>query len=263
MFRQYDSDNTVWSPQGRLYQIEYAMAAVKKGSACVALTSATHAVLVSLNRSPHKLAGYQEKVFEIDEHVGIAISGLSSDARMLSKFMRTECLNHRYTFESSMPAKRLATLVADKSQVHTQRYGRRPYGVGLLIAAYDKTGPHVFENCPSGNFLEYKAMAIGARSQACKTYLEKTFEEFEKCSRDELVKHGVQALREAVSSKGDEVFSAECVSVGVVGEGENFHVLDKEATQAVVDSLEALQRMETEGDEEGDEEDEKPTTMDT
>jgi len=91
-----------------------------------------------------------------------------------------------------------------EAQVHTQRYGRRPYGVGFLIAGYDvcivallltttwllchsrctpllpqKTGPHIFETCPSGNFFEYKAMAIGARSQACKTYLERTFEEYE------------------------------------------------------------------------------------
>jgi len=250
MFRQYDSDNTVWSPQGRLYQIEYAMAAVKKGSACLGLKSKTHAVLCSLNRSPHELAGYQEKTFVVDDHMGIAISGLTADARMLCNFMRTECMDHRYVFDSALPAGRLATMVADKSQVHTQRYGRRPYGVGLLIGAYDKTGPHVFETCPSGNFLEYKAIAIGARSQACKTYLEKMVDEFETSDREALIKHGVHALREAVSSKGDEVFSAECVSVGVVGPDEDFHLLDKDAVQAVVDSLDAIVR--NDDDDEGD-----------
>ena len=116
MFRQYDSDNTVWSPQGRLYQIEYAMAAVKKGSACLGLKSKTHAVLCSLNRSPHELAGYQEKTFVVDDHMGIAISGLTADARMLCNFMRTECMDHRYVFDSALPAGRLATMVADSTR---------------------------------------------------------------------------------------------------------------------------------------------------
>jgi 20S proteasome subunit alpha 6 len=125
---QYDTDVTTWSPQGRLHQVEYAMEAVKQGSAAVGVRSSTHAVLATLKRAASDLSDYQRKVsprrskrprptifaahaclplafgvpcigirqiFEIDEHLGIAIAGLTADARVLCKYMRTECLNHR------------------------------------------------------------------------------------------------------------------------------------------------------------------------
>lgn len=82
MFRsQYDGDIVTWSPQGRIHQIEYAMEAVKQGSACVGLKSKTHAVLVSLKRSSSELGAYQKKIFKIDEHIGISISGLTGIKR--------------------------------------------------------------------------------------------------------------------------------------------------------------------------------------
>ena len=92
--------------------------------------------------------------------------------------MRTECINHRYVYEEPMQVNRLVVQVADKAQIGTQRAGSRPYGVGLLVAGADQTGPHLFVTEPSGQYFEYKAMAIGARSQAGRTYLERHFEEF-------------------------------------------------------------------------------------
>jgi len=176
---QYDSDITTWSPQGRIFQIEYAMNAVTQGSAAIGLRSKNHVVLASLKRSASELASHQKKIFCIDDHMGIAIAGLAADARVLSKYMRTECLQHKYIYDTPMQASRLVNQVADKAQVKTQRMGRRPYGVGLLVSSYDRTGAHLFEVNPSGNFSEYHAMAIGARAQSAKTYLEKTFEQFE------------------------------------------------------------------------------------
>lgn len=85
----------------------------------------------------------------------------------------------RYVYGTTMQAGRLVLDLADMHQRTTQSYVRRPYGVGMLVAAYDQTGPHLFQTCPSGNYFEYLAMAIGARSQSAKTYLEKHFEDFE------------------------------------------------------------------------------------
>lgn len=85
----------------------------------------------------------------------------------------------RYVYGTNMQAGRLVLDLADMHQRTTQSYVRRPYGVGMLVAAHDQTGPHLFQTCPSGNYFEYIAMAIGARSQSAKTYLEKYFEEFE------------------------------------------------------------------------------------
>jgi len=237
MFRnQYDSDISTWSPQGRIHQLEYAMEAVKQGSACVGLKSKNYAVIVTLKRSSSELGAYQKKVFKIDDHIGIAISGLTADARLLSKYMRTECINHKYVFETPMQVGRLVTQVADKSQVHTQQYGRRPYGVGLLVIGYDQTGAHLYETSPSGNFYDYKAIAIGARSQSAKTYLEKHFQTFENGSLDDLIKHGLFALRETTQSSTDGPNNKNC-SVGIVGLDKVFEVFEGTKLQPYLDAL--------------------------
>ncbi|WAR06754.1 PSA1-like protein [Mya arenaria] len=201
MFRnQYDNDVTVWSPQGRIHQIEYAMEAVKQGSASIGLKSKTHAILVALKRAPSELSAYQKKILPIDDHVGVAIAGLTADARLLSNFMRSECLNSRYAYDQSLPVSRLVAAVGNKSQVLTQKYGRRPFGVGLLIAGYDSQGPHIYQTCPSANYYDCKAMAIGARSQSARTYVEKHLEKFPDSSLEELIAHGLRALRDTLPS---------------------------------------------------------------
>mmetsp|Transcript_29114 Transcript_29114/g.59639 ORF Transcript_29114/g.59639 Transcript_29114/m.59639 type:complete len:251 (+) Transcript_29114:143-895(+) len=235
MFRnQYDTDVTTWSPQGRIHQVEYAMEAVKQGSACVGVRSKTHAVLTALKRSTNDMSSYQEKIFKVDDHMGIAISGLTADARSLSKFMRTECLEHKYVYESPVPVQRLVSDVADKCQVCTQSASARPFGVGLLVAGCDQTGPHVFYNCPSGAFFEYKAMTIGARSQAAKTYLERHYTAFEDASVEELVKHALTALKETAQNHD---INGKNVSIAIVGVDSPLKLEDQAGVQAYVEAL--------------------------
>jgi 20S proteasome subunit alpha 6 len=216
MFRNtYDSDNTVFSPQGRLHQVEYALEAVKQGSAAVGLRSKTHSILLALKRSTGELASYQQKMFRIDDHVGIAIAGLTSDARVLSNFMRQQAMSSRMIFNRPIPVNRLVSSIADKAQVNTQEYGRRPYGVGFLVIGQDNSGPHLYEFSPSGNSYEYFAMSIGARSQSAKTYLEKHYESFADCNLEDLIRHGLHALRETLQQ--DKELSILNTSIGIVG----------------------------------------------
>ncbi|KAG8901895.1 hypothetical protein FRB99_005015 [Tulasnella sp. 403] len=254
MFRNtYDSDNTVFSPQGRLHQVEYALEAVKQGSAVVGLKSKTHAVLLALKRSTGELASYQQKMFRIDDHVGIGIAGLTSDARVLrfvelhpysrsgndqlgasSNFMRQQAMGSRMIFNRPIPVNRLVSSIADstspvsyppsqlvivfpeEAQINTQEYGRRPYGVGFLVIGQDHSGPHLYEFSPSGTSYEYYAMSIGARSQSAKTYLEKHYEEFEDCDLEELINHGLHALRETLQQ--DKELTNLNTSIGITGE---------------------------------------------
>eukprot|EP00244_Chara_vulgaris_P003185 TRINITY_DN1571_c0_g1_i3.p1 TRINITY_DN1571_c0_g1~~TRINITY_DN1571_c0_g1_i3.p1 ORF type:complete len:307 (+),score=58.71 TRINITY_DN1571_c0_g1_i3:111-1031(+) len=249
MFRnQYDTDVTTWSPAGRLHQIEYAMEAVKQGSASVGLRSDTHVVLATLKRAASELSSYQRKIFKIDDHLGIAISGLNADGRVLSRYMRSECINHSFVYESPMPVARLVCQVADKSQVCTQRSWKRPYGVGLLVAGYDSTGPHLYQTCPSGNYFEYRAMAIGSRSQAAKTYLERKFDSFHSCTLKELIRHALLAVKESIQD--GELTSKNC-SVAVVGKAlgggkgggggaiDKFTILEDADIQPYIDMLDA------------------------
>ena len=142
------------------------MEAVKQGGTVVGVCSSTHAVLAALKRSPSELASYQQKIFEIDDHMGIGICGLTADARTLSKYMQNECLNHKYVYDSPLPVARLVNRLGDKHQQTTQMSSRRPYGIGLLIIGCDETGPHLFQTCPSGNVQEYFGMVswfVGCR----------------------------------------------------------------------------------------------------
>mmetsp|Transcript_13269 Transcript_13269/g.25438 ORF Transcript_13269/g.25438 Transcript_13269/m.25438 type:complete len:277 (+) Transcript_13269:60-890(+) len=247
MFRnQYDTDVVTWSPAGRIHQIEYAMEAVKQGSAAVGLKSKDYVVLATLKRAASELSSYQRKIFKIDSHMGIAIAGLTADGRVLSRYMRSECINHQFVYEAPMNVGRLVAQVADKSQVCTQRSWKRPYGVGLLVGGYDATGAHLYYTCPSGNYFEYKAMAMGARSQAAKTYLERKYETFEESTLDELIQHALLALKES-STEGD-LNSKNC-SIAIVGVDRELGILEGDAMQPYIQAMEQddANAMEAEG----------------
>lgn len=182
--------------------------------------------------------------------MGVAIAGLASDARVLSNYMKQQSLGSRMTYGRPIPPDRIVSQIADRAQLNTQQYGKRPYGVGLLVAGVDDAGPHLFEFSPSGMTHEMAACAIGARSQMARTYLERNLDQLQTCSRDELITHGLRALKDTLSQ--DKELTIENTSVGVVGlagEGakskmENFKLYEG---QDAVPLLEALERAESGG----------------
>ncbi|KAK9380688.1 nucleophile aminohydrolase [Kockiozyma suomiensis] len=227
MFRNsYDNDSITYSPTGRLFQVEYALEAIKQGSASVGLVSKTHVVIVALKRNAEELGSYQKKIIRIDNHLGIALAGLAPDARVLSNFMRQQAMTSKMVYNKPIPVARVAHEIGDKAQKNTQTYGRRPYGVGLLVAGYDETGPHLFEFLPSGTVLEYFGAAIGARSQSARTYLERNFESFPDCTAEELVLHGLRALRDTLAQ--DKELLIQNTSIGLVGLDTPFKLYDNE-----------------------------------
>ena len=164
----------------------------------------------------------------------MVFSGLTADARYFSKFMRNESLNYWYGNGSQHPIERMVNKIAKKSQHKTCHPSKRPFGVGVLIGGVDETGTHLFETCPSGNFYESKAMAIGAKCQSAKTYLEKNFETFGHLPRDELIKHGLKALK---ASAQEEELTVNNVSVGVVSASEKFRLLSQAELQGFLSAV--------------------------
>lgn len=233
---QYDMDCITWSPGGRILQVEYAMEAVKQGTPVLGLRSGTHVVIATFRKAQSELATHQQKVFKIDDHLCIGISGLTADARVLSQYMRNECLNHQYIYDTPMNVGRLVSQVADMSQQKTQNSSKRPYGVGLLVAGCDEKGPHLYETCPSGNFFEYYAMAIGGRCTSAKTYLEKHFEKFQTSSVDELIQHAVEAMNKTTAS--DQSLTVKNMSVSVLSTTEKYRELPADDLQKFIDKLE-------------------------
>ena len=129
--------------------------------------------------------------------------------------MKRQALASKMTYGRAIPLERIVDQIGDRAQVSTQVYTKRPYGVGLLVAGVDDTGPHLFEFQPSGMTQEMIACAIGARSQMARTYLERHIGEFANAKREELIKHGLLALKESLSQ--DKELTVENASVGVTG----------------------------------------------
>ncbi|KAK1325144.1 Proteasome subunit alpha type-1 [Acorus calamus] len=226
------------------------MEAVKQGSAAIGLRSKTHVVLATVNKAQSDLSSHQKKIFKVHDHVAVAIAGLTADGRVLSRYLRSECINHSFVYESPLPVSPLVVHLADKAQppsklyrklfelmpfVCTQRSWKRPYGVGLLVARLDESGAHLYYNCPSGNYFEYQAFAIGSRSQAAKTYLERKFETFTNYKGEELIKDALFAIKETL--QGEKLTSSIC-TVAVVGVDEPFHFVDPKMIQEVINSME-------------------------
>ena len=234
MFKaNYDTDVTVWSPQGRLFQVEYAMEAVKQGATVVGLKSDEAVILCSLRRRHSALESYQQKIYKLDEHLAAGIAGITADARVINKFMRNECLNHKYVYGTDVNVGRLAHLLAHKAQKRTQQADKRPYGVGMLLAGVDRTGTHLYETCPSGNLNEYIAMAIGGRAQSAKTYLENNYTTFGEASIDELIAHGVQALSRCLEQ--DTQLNKDNISIAVVSKSSPFRLLSEGELGAILE----------------------------
>lgn len=122
-----------------------------------------------------------------------------------------------------------------EAQMNTQVYGRRPYGVGLLVAGYDETGTHLYESSPSGNCFDYFAIAIGARSQSARTFLENKFQEFSDLSLDDLIVNGLFALRDTLQQ--DKELNLSNISIGIVGKDTDFHVIENDQVQRYLDLL--------------------------
>ncbi|KAF1966438.1 N-terminal nucleophile aminohydrolase [Bimuria novae-zelandiae CBS 107.79] len=225
MFRNnYDNDSVTFSPQGRIFQVEYAQEAVKQGSVVVGIISKTHAVLAAIKRNAEELSSYQKKIIPIDSHFGVALAGLASDGRVLSNFMKQQSMSSRLTYDRAIPLSEIVSRIADRAQINTQQYGRRPYGVGLLVAGVDAKGPHLFEFQPSGVTQEMVACGIGARSQMARTYLERHLDDFEGSNREDLIKHALRALKESLSQ--DKELTVDNTSVGIGGVGEDFKLFE-------------------------------------
>jgi 20S proteasome subunit alpha 6 len=170
------------------------------------------------------LSSYQKKIIPIDTHYGVALAGLASDARVLSNFMKQQSLASRLTYDRPILLSEITSRIGERAQTNTQQYGKRPYGVGLLIAGVDARGPHLFEFQPSGVTQEMVACGIGARSQMARTYLERNLDEFEGASREDLIKHALRALKDSLSQ--DKELTVDNTSLGIGGTDENFKLYE-------------------------------------
>ena len=180
---EYDRGVTTFSPEGRLFQVEYAIEAIKLGSTAIAILTQEGIVLAVERRtqSPLMIPSSLDKIMEIDSHVACAVSGLTADAQSMVEHGRVQAQNHFFTFNESMPVRSLTqSLCALSANFGTDDEDSmsRPFGVALLVAGHDvDNGYQLYHTDPSGTRTAYKAKAIGSGSEGAQTTLQEEYKD--------------------------------------------------------------------------------------
>ena len=216
----YDKGTNIFSPDGRLFQVEYAREAVKKGSSTIGIKYKGGVALIVDRRSLNRLIEPKstEKIHQIDEYTGCATSGLVADARVLVDYARRVSEDHRVNFGENMSVEMLVKEICDAKQQYTQG-GYRPFGTALLVAGCDELGVHLFETDPSGALVAYKATCMGIGRAAAVEILEKEYEDDMEFSK--AMKVGLEALEAAI----EEEPKADSIEISVAEEGKKFRRL--------------------------------------
>ena len=199
----YDRAITVFSPDGRLFQVEYAREAVKRGTTAIGIKALDGVVLLVDKRLTSRLleGGSVEKIFQIDEHIGAATSGLVADARMLIDRGRVEAQINKIVYDEAIDVQTLAKKICDFKQAYTQIGGLRPFGTALLIGGVYNGNAYLLETDPSGALLEYKATAIGSGRSIVTEMFEEKYDE--NIMLDDAILLGLDALYKVTEGKLD------------------------------------------------------------
>ena len=196
----YDRAITVFSPDGRLFQVEYAMELVNRGATILALRCSGGVVLGAEETiDPLEESEYSWKIFKIDDHVGTAIVGLSSDARILIDQARIQAQSNKLTYDEPIDTEVVTKRICDIKQLYTQHAGVRPFGVSMIFAGVDKTGPRVFGTHPSGTYRGYKARAEGAGRETVFNILKEEYKE--DMELENVTKLAVKCLTKALEAR--------------------------------------------------------------
>lgn len=199
----YDRAITVFSPDGRLFQVEYASETVKRGATVLGIASPEAVVLAAEERATSKLQdpSFMWKIFQIDEHVGAAVAGLSCDAHILVDQARIYAQSNRLLYDEPIDIEILTRRIGEIKQLYTQHAGVRPFGISILFGGTDRKGSRIFWTDPSGAYLAYKAWAIGAGGDGANEILEAEYND--SLSLDDSVLLALKCMSKVLEDKID------------------------------------------------------------
>ncbi|KAG5438799.1 hypothetical protein PCANB_002519 [Pneumocystis canis] len=241
MSGSYDRAISVFSPDGRLLQVEYGQEAVKKGSTCVAVKGKDVVVLGVEKKTALKLQDTRtaKKIGIIDHHVYLAFAGLNADARILLDKARTEAQNHRLTIEDPVTVEYITKYIAGVKQKYTQSGGVRPFGVSTLIVGFDPydTVPRLYQTEPSGIYTAWKANAIGRSSKTVREFLETNFKE--NMERSQAIKITIKSLLEVIQTE------AKNIEIAVMEPGKKIEFLSVDEIDTLIKEISLEKEQET------------------
>jgi proteasome alpha subunit len=227
----YDRAITMFSPDGRLLQVEYAKKTVKQGSTAIGMVCSDGILLVTDKRivDPLVVSDAIEKIFQIDEHIGATASGIISDARVLIERAQIKAQQHRVTYDSPIDTLSIVKNICDLKQICTQSGGLRPFGVSILVAGMDQDGPKLFETDPTGIFFQYHAVVIGEGEEGIEEILHKKYKPTIK------VAEGLSLCIEALKTVLDDKFNADRLDAAVIKTADRkFNKIDKKELERVL-----------------------------
>lgn len=241
---EYDRGVNTFSPEGRIYQLEYALEAVKRATTSLGVQTSEGVVLAAEKPTMSKLMepSSLNKIHEIDHHVATVLSGMVADARLLVDHARVQSQGHRFTYNEPMPVESVALSSCDLSLRFGEGRGKktyslsRPFGVSLLIGGVDDRGPQLWHTDPTGAYTKFEAKAIGAGAEAAQTTLEEKY--YKSISLAEAEKLVVGILKSTMEDK----LSATNIEVAVI-RGDASHsrrpleIYDSVKIQTIIDSL--------------------------
>jgi len=241
MAGSYDRALSVFSPDGHVFQVEYALEAVKRGTCAVGVKGKDIAVLGCEKRSAVKLQDTRitpSKIGMVDTHICLAFAGLNADARILIDRARVEAQSHRLTVEDLVTVEYITKYVASVQQRYTQSGGVRPFGISTLIIGFDPKDdtPRLYQTEPSGIYSAWKANAIGRSSKTVREFLERNFKE--EMDREETIKLTVKSLLEVVQT------GAKNIEIALMAPGKKVEFLEAEKIEAYVKEIEAEKQAE-------------------
>jgi len=242
----YDRGITIFSPDGRLYQVEYAREAVKRGTASIGIRTAGGVVLAVDKRIPSPLLedSSVEKIHKADDHIGIASAGHVADARQLIDFARRQSQINQLRYGEPIGVETLTKTVTDHIQQYTQVGGARPFGVALIVGGIENGEPRLFETDPSGTPYEWKALAVGADRGELQNFLEEQYD------AEADLDGGVSLALEALASVNDGSLLPNEVGLATVDvESESFDHLEDDRIETYLEENDLLDTGEDEDDE--------------
>ncbi|MEB3755619.1 MAG: archaeal proteasome endopeptidase complex subunit alpha [Desulfurococcales archaeon] len=237
----YDRAITIFSPEGKLYQVEYAFEAVRKGWTSLGVKSNNAVVLLSEKKYVTKLMELDsiEKVFMIDDHIGVTFAGFGSDGRVLIDYARLISIRHKLLYGDPISIEYLTKQVADIKHQYTQYGGVRPFGVSMIFGGVDPDGtPRLLRTEPGGQYIGYYAIAIGMGAQGANEYLEAHYEQ--NLTPEETLELAFKAMIYSMQQRNENIkeLTEENFDVGIaLVETGKFKKLSKEEVKEVLSKI--------------------------